>query len=136
MPIVIGALFALPGGLAALAGLCGMRRVRRLRRRGLAAWAMILPSPVSEPRLADGWPEPVLMQYALADGRVIERICPASARLAARRGSGQEVLVRYDPADPQDILVHAREGWYADRAFVAVGALFIVIGIWIAALGH
>jgi hypothetical protein len=136
MPIVIGALFALPGGLAALAGLCGMHRVRRLRRHGLPAWAMILPPRAIEESLRDGSRAQTLMQYVLADGRVIERICPAAARAAARRGSGQQLLVRYDPSDPQDILVHAREGWYADRAFVAVGALFIVIGIWIAALGH
>lgn len=134
MPIVIGALFALPGALAALAGLCGMRRVWRLRRYGLPAWAMILPSRAAAADLRDGSPGQVLMQYALADGRVIERFCPASARKAA--GHGQQVLVRYDPADPQDVLIHAREGWYSDRAFVTVGALFIALGIWIAALGH
>jgi uncharacterized protein DUF3592 len=137
MSVLFGVLFGLAGGVAALAGLSGMRRVRRLRRSGQPARAMVLP-----PRAAagagflDDAPEPTMMQYALADGRVVERVCPVSARKAAGPGSARQILVRYDPADPQDILVHVREGWYSDRLFVAVGLLFIAIGIAVAAWGH
>jgi hypothetical protein len=137
MSIVFGFWFALAGGIAALAGSSGMHRARRLRRTGQPAQAMVLPPrPCARAGLLDDSPEPIIMQYGLADGRVIERICPASARKAAGPGSAREFLVRYDPADPQDILVHAREGWYCDRAFVAVGVLLIVIGIAIAGWAH
>jgi Protein of unknown function (DUF3592) len=136
MSAVIGIWFALAGGLAALAGLTGRRRVRRLRRSGLSAWAMVLPSPVSAGEDPGGSSGRALIQYVLEDGRVIERICPGPARKAASLGSGQKVLVWYDPADPWDILVHGRAGWYADGAFVAVGMLFVLIGAGIAVAGH
>ena len=136
MSAVIGIWFAMAGGLAALAGLAGRRRVRRLRRSGLSAWAMVLPSRVSAGEEPGGSSGRALIQYALADGRVIERICPESARKAASAGSGHKVLVWYDPADPWDILVHGRAGWYADGAFVAVGVLFILIGAGVAVVGH
>ncbi len=42
------------------------------------------------------------------------------------------MLVWYDPGDPQDILVYGREGRLADRAFLATGLIFVLIGTWIA----
>ena len=69
-----------------------------------------------------------MIQYALADGQVIERISPQPARKAAALRPGQQVLVWYDPADPQDVLVYGREGRIANRLFLAAGLLFILIG--------
>jgi hypothetical protein len=77
-----------------------------------------------------------VIQYTLADGRVVERLSPGSARKAAMLRPGQKVLVWYDPEDPQDVLVYGREGRAADLAFVVAGALFIMIGVGIVALGH
>ena len=45
---------------------------------------------------------------------------------------GQRVLVWYDPEDPGDVLVYGRWGRGIDRAFVAAGTLFVLIGAWIA----
>ncbi len=42
------------------------------------------------------------------------------------------MLVWYDPADPQDVLVYGREGRIANRLFLAAGLLFLVIGAGIA----
>ena len=132
MLTVFGICLALAGGLAALAGLTGMSRARRLRRRGSPVWAVVLPQPAS----ADEEPGRTVIQYALADGRVVERVSPGSARRARMLRPGQKVLVWYDPEDPQDALVYGREGRAADLAFVIAGALFIMLGAGIAALGH
>jgi len=136
MLIVIGVWFALAGGLAALAGLTAMRRARRLRRGGCPVWAVALPRPVGVDEEAGGSPGGTVIQYTLADGRVVERLSPGSARKAAMLRPGQKVLVWYDPEDPQDVLVYGREGRAADLAFVVAGALFIMIGVGIVALGH
>jgi hypothetical protein len=136
MLIVIGVWFALAGGLAALAGLTAMRRARRLRRGGCPVWAVALPRPVGVDEEAGGSPGGTVIQYTLADGRVVERLSPGSARKAAMLRPGQKVLVWYDPEDPPDVLVYGREGRAADLAFVVAGALFIMIGVGIVALGH
>jgi len=128
MLIVIGVWFALAGGLAVLAGLTGMRRARRLRRGGSPVWAVALPQPISKDQEAGGSPGRTMIQYTLADGRVVERVSPGSARKATMLRPGQKVLVWYDPDDPQDVLVYGREGRAADLAFVIAGALFIVLG--------
>jgi hypothetical protein len=136
MLIVIGVWFALAGGLAALAGLTAMRRARRLRRGGCPVWAVALPRPVGVDEEAGGSPGGTVIQYTLADGRVVERLSPGSARKAAMLRPGQKVLVWYDPEDPEDVLVYGREGRAADLAFVVAGVLFIMLGVGIVALGH
>ncbi len=135
MTIVIGIWFALAGGLAALVGLTGMRRTRQLRRRGVAAWATAMP-PVSADEQPGGPPRRTAIRYGLADGRVIEQIVPEPAWKAAMLRAGRKVLIWYDPEDPQDILIHGREGRHCDRVFVAAGMLFILLGTGIAAFGH
>jgi len=132
MLTVFGVWLALAGGLAALAGLTGMSRARRLRRRGPPVWAVVLPRPVS----ADDGPGRTVIQYPLADGRVVEQVSPRSARRARMLRPGQKVLVWYDPEDPSDVLVYGREGRAADLAFVLAGTLFMVLGAGIAVLGH
>ena len=136
MLTVIGVWFALAGGLAALAGLTAMRRARRLRRGGSPVWALALPRSVSVDEEEAGSPGRTMIQYTLADGRVVERPSPGSARKAAMLRPGEKVLVWYDPDDPQDVLVYGREGRAADLAFVIAGALFIMLGVGIVALGH
>ncbi len=132
MPIAIGVWFALAGAIAALAGLSGMRRSRRLRRDGLSAWAVAVSPAVPAADPSDGSPRRTLIQYSIPDGRVVERISPRPARKAASLRPGQQVLVWYDPEDPEDVLVYGREGRAADRVFVAVGVLFVLIGTGIA----
>jgi hypothetical protein len=132
MSILVGALLALPGGLAVLAGLSGVRRARRLRRDGVSAWAMAVPPLASAGEQPGGSPHRTLIQYQLADGRVVERISPEPARKTASLHPGQKILIWYDPDDPQDVLVYGREGRLADWAFVVVGVLFIVVGTGIA----
>jgi Protein of unknown function (DUF3592) len=74
----------------------------------------------------------MLIQYTLADGRVMERITPQPARRQTLR-AGQEVLVWYNPDDPDEVLIHGRETRLADRAFLVAGVLFIAVGVGMAA---
>jgi Protein of unknown function (DUF3592) len=136
MPILIGVLFALPGGLAVLAGLSGLHRARRLRRGGSSAWAVAVPLPVPAGQRPEGPPDRVLLQYSLADGRVVEQIAPRRARKPGSLQPGQQVLVWYDPEHPREMLVYGREGRASDLAFVIAGTLFILLGVGLAALGH
>jgi Protein of unknown function (DUF3592)/Mu transposase, C-terminal len=136
MPILIGVLFALPGALAVLVGLSGRRRARRLRRGGSSAWATAVPMPVPTGHRPEGPPDRVLLQYSLADGRVLEQIAPRPARKSASLHPGEKVLIWYDPEDPREVLVYGREGRTSDLAFMIAGTLFILLGAGLAALGH
>ena len=125
--VVFAAWLALAGLIAGLAGLGGVRRRRRLRSCGLTAWAMVLPTPseLDEDRRGPG----VSVQFALDDGRVIERAHGRRARRSAALQPGERVLVWYDPADPGDVLVYGSDSRWSDRTFLAVGAALIAVGV-------
>jgi hypothetical protein len=142
MLIVMGVWLAVAGAVAALAGLSGMHRVRRLRGGGVATWALPVPEPapgpeelmpgpepVSGPGPPDGSPLRVLLQYRLADGRVLERSARARGTKKAPLRPGEPVLIWYDPTDPDDILIYGRWGRAADRAFLAAGTLLVLTGV-------
>jgi hypothetical protein len=105
-----------------------MRQSRRLRRDGVSVWAVAVRPSVLAGEQPDWPPHRIMIQYALADGQVMERISPRPARKAAVLRPGQRVLVWYDPADPQDVLVYGREGRIANWLFVAAGVLSFLIG--------
>jgi hypothetical protein len=142
MSILLGVWLALAGGVAALAGLAGASRRRRLRGRGLTAWATIVPTPgepgerdeFGEP--ASGLPRQLSLQFALEDGRIIERPYARPSRHRGELAPGCKVLVWYDAADPGDVLVFSRDGRWSDRSFAATGALLIVAGASLAAFGR
>jgi hypothetical protein len=131
METMIGVLLAAPGALAVLAGACAMHRVRRLRRSGVTTWARTAEAPASSDWQSAGTPRQLLLQYA-AGGHMFERLTLARAGRKAALEPGQRVLVWYDPKDPGDVLVYGRWGRVTDRAFVAAGMLFVLIGGWVA----
>jgi Protein of unknown function (DUF3592)/Mu transposase, C-terminal len=133
--VVFGVWLALAGAIAMVAGLASRARRRRLRGRGLTAWAMVVQAPADpgEPGSRSGR---VLVQFALPDGRVIERGYARPGRRSGALSPGQRVLVWYDPADPADVLVYASDGPWSDRAFLAAGALCVIGGAVIAGFGH
>lgn len=133
---MIGVLFALFGVLAALAGMTGMRRSKRLRTRGVPVWAMAMPAAVSAGGLPAATGEATVLQYQLEDGRVIERICPGAAPTRGRLAPGARVLLWYDPADPEDVLVFGRDSRRVDQAFLAAGGVLVIAGAVVAALAH
>jgi len=127
MSVIVGIWMAVAGVPAVLAGLSGMRRVRRLRRSGVKAWAMAVPERVTVPESADDDGGRAALQYTLADGQVFERLAPPALR------PGQKVLIWYDPADPQDILVYGRDRRVSDLIFVITGIAFVLAGTALAA---
>jgi Protein of unknown function (DUF3592) len=137
MLIVLGVWVAIAGGVSALAGLSGMRRVRRLRRDGVAVWALPVTEPVPADQPSGDQPSPdppprMLLQYSLEDGRVLERSARARVTRSPPLRPGEPVLIWYDPADPDDVLIYGRWGRVSDRAFVTAGTLLILIGAAIA----
>jgi hypothetical protein len=141
MSVLYAVWLALAGGVAALAGLAGAHRRRRLRGRGLTAWATIVPTP-SQPGERDesggttSGPPQLSLQFALEDGRIIERPYARPSRHRGALAPGRKVLVWYDAADPSDVLVFGRDERWSDRAFVAAGAVFVVAGASLAAFGY
>ena len=152
MQIVTEAWVSLAGMLALLAGLAGIRRTRRLRRSGVKDWAMVVSSPDdygsnsygsnsygsnsygsnSYGSNSERSGSRTMLQFSLADGRVVEQVCPRSGR-AGRLTLGQKVLVWYDPADPGDVLVFGQHAGRADWIFVSVGLALILAGAGVAA---
>ena len=122
METAVGTWFALAGIISVIAGLAGIRRIRRLRRDGVQAWAVVVPS-----NLVGGGREAAL-QYTLSDGRVLEK---GSNRRIGALLPGERVLIWYDRADPQDVLVRGREGRALDLVFVTVGAVLVLAGMFI-----
>jgi len=126
--VVFGAWLALAGAITIVAGLGGARRRHRLRSRGLTAWAMVLPTPTDPDDRVSG-SAPVSVQFALDDGRVIERRHARPARRSAALSPGERVLIWYDPADPGDVLVYGSDGRWSDWLFLTAGALLVIVGV-------
>jgi Protein of unknown function (DUF3592) len=132
--VVAGGWLLLAGAFAVMAGLADMRRTRRLRCSGVKNWAMVVRAADSTAD-PDGLTPATMIQFSLADGRVVEQACPNSGR-AGRLKPGQKVLVWYDPADPADVLVYCRHARRADGLFVAAGSALILAGVGISAFAR
>lgn len=132
--VVFGVWLVLAGVIALLTGLAGAQRRRRLRSRGMTAWAMILPTPSGSEEAHRG-SSGVSVQFALDDGRVIERAHGRRARRSGALQPGERVLVWYDPADPGDVLVYGADDRWSDRVFLTLGLVLVVVGVVIAATG-
>jgi Protein of unknown function (DUF3592) len=134
MLVITGVWLSVLGALAAIAGLADRRRVQRLRRTGVMDWATVVARAIRPGERPDG-SSPAIIQFPLADGRVVERILSRSGR-AVTPEPGQKILVWYDPADPADVLVYGRYGTRVDRFFIAVGCILLVAGAALASLAH
>jgi hypothetical protein len=128
---------ALAGALALLVGASARRRVRRLKRDGIKVWAEAIHRPPPDGEQHDGRQydssQQVTLQYALTDGRVLER--SSRTRRGAPLASGEKVLIWYDPDDPDDpadVVISGRDGRASDLAFVVIGLIFLLAGAGIA----
>jgi len=130
MSVVLGIWVILAGGIAALAGVSGARRAYWLRHYGQTAWATIVPASATDDD--DGWPRQRLLRYALTDGRVLERFAPERAHTRP----GAKVLVWYDPAAPDDVLVFGRSPINSDVVFIGIGVALMLVGAAIAGIGY
>jgi hypothetical protein len=136
MAVAIGVWIAFAGALALLVGASARRRVRRLKRDGIKVWAESVHRPLPDGQQPYGRQsdngQPVMLQYTLTDGRILER--PARPRRASPLAPGQKVLVWYDPHDPAEVLVYGRDGRTSDLVFISIGLAFLLIGAVIAIL--
>ncbi|CAN3978153.1 DUF3592 domain-containing protein [Kitasatospora purpeofusca] len=122
------AVFAGLGGLLAyLAGLAGLRDLQRLRRVGVPTLALVrerLPGP--EDRSAVSRP---LLQFTAGDGRVVEVFSPVPSSRRTPLVDGSHVPIRYDPADPRQVLVAGRERRRLEYAFLGLGCAMAITAI-------
>ncbi|WP_035802890.1 DUF3592 domain-containing protein [Kitasatospora mediocidica] len=119
--VVVPAVWAAVGGAVAyLAGVTGLAETRRLRRDGIPVQALVRQRPTDRSE-STGASRP-LLQFATRDGLVMEVFSPVCSSRAHPLVDGRHVLVRYDPADPRQVLVQGRERRGVEYAFIALGA--------------
>ncbi|MCX4682844.1 DUF3592 domain-containing protein [Kitasatospora purpeofusca] len=119
------AVFAGLGGLVAyLAGLAGLRELRRVGVPGLALVRERLPGP--EDRSAVSRP---LLQFSTEDGRVIEVFSPVPSSRRTPLVDGSHVPIRYDPADPRQVLMAGHERRPLEYGFLGLGCVMAVTAI-------
>ncbi|MEU8515395.1 DUF3592 domain-containing protein [Kitasatospora sp. NPDC048722] len=117
----------LGGVVAYLAGVVGLREVRRLRRVGVPVRALVRERvPAPEDRASP--PRP-LLQFETEDGRVVEVFSPVPSTPRHPLPDGGYVPLRYDPADPRQVLVEGRERRPLEYGFVALGLSMVLIAL-------
>ncbi|MEV7598132.1 DUF3592 domain-containing protein [Kitasatospora sp. NPDC089797] len=118
---------ALGGVVAYLAGVVGLRDLRRLRRVGVPVRALVRARvPAPEDR---SLPPRPLLQFETEDGRVVEVFSPVPSTARHPLPDGGYVPVRYDPADPRQVVVEGRERRRLEYAFAAVGLLMLLVSV-------
>ncbi|MER0445013.1 DUF3592 domain-containing protein [Streptomyces sp. Edi4] len=118
--------FTVLGGLVALlAGAYGLRETRRAERAGAFAWALVKPAPQGATR--------PLLQFETVDGDVFELPSPISPSRREPLPPGACVRVSYDPENPRTIVLLGRQRTVVDRAFMAAGAVIVLLGLTVAA---
>ncbi|MCX4683301.1 DUF3592 domain-containing protein [Kitasatospora purpeofusca] len=127
------AVFAGPGGLVAyLAGPAGLRDLQRLRRVGVPVLALVRERrPGPEDRSAVSRP---LLQFTAGDGRVVEVFSPVPSSRRRPLVDGSHVPIRYDPADPRQVLVAGHERRRPEYAFLGLGCAMVITAIVLVAL--
>ncbi|MCM2423031.1 DUF3592 domain-containing protein [Streptomyces sp. RKAG293] len=116
---------AISGVVVSLAGLAGLRAIRLIGGVGAEARALVKRTG---PAATDSAVRP-LLQFTVADGRVVEISSPVPASRRRPLTDGSLVRVRYDPVDPRDVVVVGRERRGLEYALVGIGALFVLIGL-------
>ncbi|MFD7908494.1 DUF3592 domain-containing protein [Kitasatospora sp. NPDC059722] len=117
----------LGGVVAYLAGVVGLREVRRLRRVGVPVRALVRERvPTPEDRVSP--PRP-LLQFETEDGRVVEVFSPVPSTRRHPLPDGGHVPLRYDPADPRQVLVEGRERRPLEYGFIALGLSMVLIAL-------
>jgi hypothetical protein len=114
--IVTGVFLGIGGIVAYLAGVVGLAEARRLGRDGRRVRALVRHRPGATR---------ALLQFTTDDDRelVMEVFGPWGLQ------DGHEVWLRYDPADPRDILVEGHEHRGRERAFIALGLAAILAAL-------
>jgi hypothetical protein len=122
-PLGIGLVF---GGI----GLGGIRRVARIQRSGVEAHGVVVGETTSRTRDGIAVHHPVV-RYALPDSQSVD--VPSFRGTVSRRAQqGQQVIVRYDPADPGKMLLRGDGPEPVFVIFTIIGAVALVASVAIA----
>ncbi|MGC5004927.1 DUF3592 domain-containing protein [Streptomyces sp. NBC_00353] len=124
---VLAGIAAFGGMFAVLAGAYGLRQARRVSESGVRVQALVKRHP-GEAR-EESAPLRPLLQFVTEDDRVMEVVCPVPSTRRRPFSDGDNVHVSYDPADPRNVVVHGRERFGPDRAFIAGGALVVLLSV-------
>jgi hypothetical protein len=117
---VLGSLAVFGGLLSVGAGMAGWRALRRIQETGVAVWALVFPAPTS-PEDARSAYRPFL-RYTTEDGLPLEVFSPMAPSKTQPLVEGRPILIRHDPADPTQIVVHGMRAC-ADLVFIALGTV-------------
>jgi Protein of unknown function (DUF3592) len=120
IPVGLGLLFS-------AIGLSGVLRVLRLQRAGISVPGLVVGETTS--RSPDGFilHHPVV-RYALPDGQEVE-VPSARGTIFRREHSGQQVIVRYDPADAGHMLLREDGPEPVFWIFSLVGVVVFAVGV-------
>ncbi|MFD5057623.1 DUF3592 domain-containing protein [Streptomyces sp. NPDC058394] len=124
---VVAGIAAFGGMFAVLVGAYGLRQARRVSETGVRVQALVKRRP-GEAR-EESAPLRPLLQFVTEDDRVMEVVCPVPSTRRRPFSDGDNVHVSYDPADPRNVVVHGRERLGPDRAFIAGGALVVLLSV-------
>ncbi|MFD7495482.1 DUF3592 domain-containing protein [Streptomyces sp. NPDC059832] len=124
---VLAGITAFGGMLAVLVGAHGLHRTRRVRETGVPVRALVKRRPRAAHE--DSAPLHPLLQFVTEDDRVMEVVSPVPATRRHPFDHGDDVLVSYDPADPRDVVVHGWDHSGPERAFIAGGALVVLLSV-------
>ena len=125
--VVTAAFLAVGGVVAYLVGVSSLAETRRLSRDGVPAQALVMQRPGVHGGV-NGTPGP-LLQFSTEDGTVLEVFSPVPSVRSYPLTDGQQVPIRYDPADPRKLLVLGRERRGVDRAFALLGAALVLAAL-------
>ncbi|MGW1705276.1 hypothetical protein ACWCP8_06930 [Streptomyces sp. NPDC002206] len=125
--VVLEGIAAFGGMFAVLVGAYGLRQARRVSETGVRVQALVKRHP-GEAR-GESAPLRSLLQFVTEDDRVMEVVCPVPSTRRQPFSDGDYVHVSYDPADPRNVVVHGRERLGPDRAFIAGGALVVLLSV-------
>lgn len=120
-------LFALiPLGLGSVffaIGVTFVLRTRALRRNGAKAYGEVVRLATSSGN--NGTLYHPVVRWVAADGRVVERAAPIGKTWIVNFRPGRQVLVHYDPADPDRMAIEGYSGG-SEWLFCLLGALLII----------
>ncbi|MDH6141961.1 MULTISPECIES: DUF3592 domain-containing protein [Kitasatospora] len=118
---------ALGGVGAYLAGIAGLNGIRHLEEVGEPAEALVryrAPGP------DDTAPPPhPLLQFTTRTAEVVEVFSPVASSRAHPLRPGALVRLRYDPADPRQVLLEGRQRRGVERVFVLLGVTALLTAV-------
>lgn len=128
---VLAVVLLIGGGLCLAAAIAERHQRGRIRSTGTAVWALIVPGP-RHPEYEESAYRP-LLRFTTDDGDQVEVFSPRPSTRHRPLIEGRKVLIRYDPRDPTQVVMHGGR-FISDWVFAAVGLAAVVAAITVLAV--